>query len=284
MRIHHLNCGTMRPVGGTLLDGRPGLLRRSEMVCHCLLVESEAGLVLVETGLGTPSVTRPEQWLGRDFQLLTAPSRSAEQTAVAQIERLGFDPSDVRHIVLTHLDLDHAGGLVDFPAATVHVYATELDSMRARRTRADKQRYRQAHFAHGPRFRSYQVDGEPWFGFESVRELEGLDGDVVIVPLAGHTRGHAGVAVRSGQGWLLNAGDAYFWHGELDPAGPSMPPGLRLFEALVQTESRARRENQERLRTLVAEHGDEVSVFCAHDPIEFHRLCEPVGGIPRTDG
>ncbi|HZZ51087.1 MAG TPA: MBL fold metallo-hydrolase, partial [Pseudonocardia sp.] len=30
MRIHHLNCGTMRPVGGTLLDGRPGLLRRSE--------------------------------------------------------------------------------------------------------------------------------------------------------------------------------------------------------------------------------------------------------------
>jgi len=37
------------------------------------------------------------------------------------------DASDVRHIVLTHLGFDHAGGLDDFPAATVHLLRQESD-------------------------------------------------------------------------------------------------------------------------------------------------------------
>ncbi|WP_373317754.1 MBL fold metallo-hydrolase [Planotetraspora silvatica] len=28
---------------------------------------------------------------------------------------MGYDPADVRHIVVTHLDVDHCGGLPDFP-------------------------------------------------------------------------------------------------------------------------------------------------------------------------
>jgi glyoxylase-like metal-dependent hydrolase (beta-lactamase superfamily II) len=30
-------------------------------------------------------------------------------TAIRQLEQLGFDPRDVEHIVLSHLDFDHAG-------------------------------------------------------------------------------------------------------------------------------------------------------------------------------
>jgi glyoxylase-like metal-dependent hydrolase (beta-lactamase superfamily II) len=275
MRVHHLNCGTMRPPGGRLLDGRSGLLRRSELVCHCLLLETDSGLVLVETGMGTPAADRPKEWLGREFQLLTSPTLLATETAVAQIERLEFWPADVRHVVLTHLDLDHAGGLVDFPEATVHVYATELRALRSPKDRAERMRYRPAQFAHAPRFRPYEADGEQWFGFDAVRELDGLGPDVLIVPLTGHTRGHAGVAVRADEGWLLHAGDSYFFRGELDPE-PHLPLGLRLFETLVQTEKAARLANQERLRSLVREHGDEVSVFSAHDPVEYRRLAEPV--------
>ncbi len=37
------------------------------------------------------------------------------------MKRLGYSINDVRHIILTHLDLDHAGGLHDFPNAAVHV-------------------------------------------------------------------------------------------------------------------------------------------------------------------
>ena len=79
-------------------------------------------------------------------------------------------------------------------------------------------------------------------GFEAIRQLPGLPDDLLLVPLPGHSRGHTAVAVRaqpatgSGPQWLLHAGDAYFFHGEIDPAHPRTPPGLRLFQTVLQTD------------------------------------------------
>ena len=141
-----------------------------------------------------------------------------DQTALHQIRALGFDPADVRDIVLTHLDLDHAGGLIDFPQARVHVYAEELRALQSPRDAAERNRYRTVQFAHDPKWTSYSDTGEPWFGFGAVRQLAGLPDEILLIPLSGHTRGHAGVAVDTGNGWLLNAGDSYFFHGQVDPA------------------------------------------------------------------
>ncbi|WP_410648286.1 MBL fold metallo-hydrolase [Amycolatopsis sp. cmx-4-54] len=272
MRVHHLNCGTMRPVGGKLVDGRPGLFRRAELICHCLLLETGTGLVLVETGVGTPTVTRPIEWLGAGFVRLVHPDSDDDLSATTQIRKLGFDPADVRDVVLTHLDLDHAGGLVDFPQARVHVHDRELQALEKPVDRKEASRYRKVQFSHGPLWRSYRADGEPWFGFDAVRELEGVP-DVLIIPLAGHTRGHAGVAVDTGDGWLLNAGDAVFHGGELERK-PHIPPALGFFESYMQTEKTARLDNQRRLRELVSDNGDEVTVFAAHDATAFERLSQ----------
>ena len=58
----------------------------------------------------------------------------AEETAAHQIAALGYSLDEVRHIVLTHLDLDHAGGMADFPRAQVHVLAAEHNAaFKARR-------------------------------------------------------------------------------------------------------------------------------------------------------
>lgn len=271
IRVHHLNCGTLRPLGGRLIDGEPGYLRRAEMVCHCLLLETDTGLVLVETGVGSPAVDDAAAWLGRRFVRLTNPDTGHEETAVRQVARLGFDPADVRHIVVTHLDLDHAGGLVDFPHATVHVYAEELRAAERPATTQERFRYRTPQFAHGPHWAPHAARGEPWMGFDAVRPLDGLPPSVLLVPLAGHTRGHAGVAVDTGDGWLLHAGDAYFHPGELDAARPHCPPGLAVFEAAVQTERRARLHNQRRLRELARDHGDRVRLLSAHNAAEFRR-------------
>ncbi|AKA02160.1 MBL fold metallo-hydrolase [Streptomyces noursei] len=271
MRVHHLNAGTLRPIGGRLVDGEPGLFRRAEMVCHCLLLETDAGLVLVETGIGAQANRRPEEWLGRRFVRLTNPLLDAEEPVVRQIARLGHDPADVRHVVLTHLDLDHAGGLVDFPQATVHLYAEELRAAERPRSVRERNRYRTAQFAHRPTWAPYEGLGEPWWGFDAVRELDGLPPEILLVPLAGHTRGHAGVAVDTGDGWLLHAGDAYFHPGQLDPARPHCPPGLAVFESMMQTEKRARLHNQRRLRELARDHGDRVRIFSAHNAAEFRR-------------
>jgi len=266
MKIHHLNCGTMRPLGGRLIDGRGGFLHRAELVCHCLLVEAGDELVLIETGVGSPAVDRPAEWLGAGFIRLVGLSTSIHETAVEQVRKLGYRVEDVRHVILTHLDLDHAGGLVDFPHATVHVYDEELRSLRSPRDAAERLRYKKQQFAHGPQWSSYPVDGERWFGFDAVRDLKGLPPEILLVPLGGHTRGHAGVAVDTGDGWLLHAGDAFFHHGQIDPVRPHATPGLALFEAGVETVRGSRRRNHERLRDLVRAHGDEITVQSAHDP------------------
>ena len=58
MQVHHINCGTFCPVGGALMDGRSRGLR-GRLVCHCLLLETNDGLILVDTGLGLRDMQAP---------------------------------------------------------------------------------------------------------------------------------------------------------------------------------------------------------------------------------
>ena len=51
MRVHHLNCGLMAPLGGALFDG-VSAGPTAKLACHCLLIETGQGLVLVDTGFG----------------------------------------------------------------------------------------------------------------------------------------------------------------------------------------------------------------------------------------
>jgi glyoxylase-like metal-dependent hydrolase (beta-lactamase superfamily II) len=275
MRVHHLNCISTCPLGGRLMDGQTGsLIDRGQLSCHCLLLETEDGLVLVDTGFGLRDVADPPARLSRFFLMMVSPDFREEMTAVRQIERLGYRANDVRHIVLTHLDFDHAGGLDDFPDATVHLLHREREAAEAQQTWMDRQRFRPQQWSSRDRWKTYAgVDGgERWFGFQHVQAVAGLRDDVLLVPLPGHTFGHAGIAIRKGSGWLLQAGDAYFHHREMDWDRPWCTPGLRLYQTMLEKNRHARLDNQQRLRCLCKEHGSQIEVFCAHDVSEFERL------------
>ncbi|WP_194723704.1 MBL fold metallo-hydrolase [Noviherbaspirillum malthae] len=274
MRIHHLNCISSCPLGGKLMDGRtPTILQRGELCCHCLLIETEQGLVLVDTGFGLEDVHHPRTRLSHFFLALLSPDFREEMTALRQIQRLGFKAADVRHIVLTHLDFDHAGGLDDFPHAIVHMMQQERDDAMAQTTWLDRQRFRPQQWSSWNRWRVYRAGStDRWFGFECVRELTGLPPEILLVPLPGHTFGHAGVAVRTSDRWLLQAGDAYFYHREMSATDPWCTPGLRLYQTLMEKDRGARLANQERLRRLRHVHGGELELVCSHDPIEFERM------------
>jgi glyoxylase-like metal-dependent hydrolase (beta-lactamase superfamily II) len=268
MAIHHLNCGTLCPYGGKLVTGEGGF-GGAQICCHCLLIEAGEALVLVDTGLGTDDVARPHRRLGVPFTVAFRPQARRGETALEQLRGLGFDPADVAHIAITHLDLDHAGGLPDFPAAEVHVFAPERSAAVDPKLR-DRARYPAAHFAHGPRWVEHSVDGDRWFGFESVRVLPGVEPEVALIPLLGHSAGHSAIAVRDREGWVLHCGDAYFHHGEVS-SPPSCPPALRVFQTAMAADNSARVANQARLRELARDHGDEVRLFCSHDPVELER-------------
>lgn len=246
-----------------MLTGTGSLLGEAHLICHCLLIEGADGLVLVDTGFGLDDVRNPRQ-LGMAFGALVRPRPKAAEAAISQVQALGFQPSDVRHIITTHLDLDHAGGLPDFPEAEVHLLGAELDAAMSPSWR-DRPRYVAVHWAHGPRWVRHDAGGEPWHGFDSVRILPGSDAEILLIPLIGHTHGHTGVAIRDGERWLLHCGDAYFHHGEV-ATPPNGPPGIAAFAAFDQVDGAARRSNRDRLRELAARAGGEVDLICSHDP------------------
>ena len=275
MRLHHLNCGTCCPPGGRLFDGTTdGAL--GHIVCHCLLIEGADGLILIDTGLGWRDVHEPEQRLSKFFLNLNNIQLRPEETAVAQVRRLGFKPEDVRHIVITHLDFDHAGGIEDFPNATVHLTAREKEAADAQNGGAfvGTRRYRPQQWDEAEKWRLYPWGGgEPWYGFQAVRDLDGLPPEILLIPLEGHTWGHSGVAIKEdGAGWLFYAGDAYFYRGEIGDEAYRCPPGLRGYQKMMEVDRSARLENQKRIRQLSLDHGEELRIFCAHDAVEFELL------------
>ena len=281
MRVLHLNFGTLRPLGGRRVNGDRPPFRSARMVCHALLIESDRGLVLVDTGFGLEDVRRLKHlwssFRGSDAlrnrlrrkvvtALLLRARLDPDETAARQVSALGYSPSDVTDVVLTHLDSDHAGGLSDFPAARVHVDRVEHKAAMS----SGHPRYWSYHWAHGPDWVTYDAGGDRWFELEGARELEGLSG-MALIPLRGHSAGHCGVAVRGDGGSLLHAADTYFDHREIDATAPRSTPGLATFQKGIEFDAAARRESREKVRALAASHADEIDVFCSHDPVDLDR-------------
>ena len=271
MRIHHLNCGSLCPRGGRLFGASGGLLSPAPMCCHCLLIEGDDRLILVDAGLGVEDVNEPRR-LGFLFNAMVRPRLDVAETALRQVVDLGYRPSDVRHIVPTHLDLDHAGGLSDFPDAAVHVFAAELRAASHRSTLIERSRYRAVQISAVKKWAPVEEEGETWFGFSAVRAIPGTRDEVLLIPLPGHTRGHCGVAVRRADDWLIHCGDAYFHRSEIEPDGGPAPKGARLFESLINVDSKARLANQARLRDLARLAAGEVKLICSHDIAEFFAM------------
>lgn len=225
MTVHYLNaftCNARVPA-----HWRTGALT--------LLVETRDGLLLVDTGIGRDDYLHRPAILDV-FRVLTHVPLDPEEAVVRQVERLGYSPSDVRHIVLTHMHFDHCGGLPDFPDASVHVHRRELEAFFGRRRRWTDVGYVRRHVAHGPRFVPHQETGESWRGMPAIRLP--FDPEMWLVPTFGHTRGHCAVAVASDDGWLLHTGDADTLN--LDPVAPEWfkrlvlgphGPALREFRA-----------------------------------------------------
>jgi hypothetical protein len=257
MRVHHLNCGTMRPIGGRLVDGRGGFLHRAEMVCHCLLLETYAGLLLIETGPGSPAVQRPDEWLGRWFLRATKPVLDDRQTAASLVKKNSASPSKT-------------SGISCSPNST-STTPVDLSTFRMPRfTCTPKNVARSSNHATTPsapgiaRFSSRTTPSgavtETWANLirlhRGPRVRRAAAGNHADPAGRAHPRACRGRR-RHRRRLAAARHDAYFFHGEVDPVRPHCPPGLAMFEARLQTEKRPRLDNQRRLRKLVREHGEE---------------------------
>jgi len=172
----------------------------------CVLVESEQGLILVDTGLGTGDYLH-EPLILKTFKVATIVPLNPAETAIRQIKKLGFQPEDLNHIVLTHLHFDHAGGLPDFPRAKVHVHRREYEYFMSGKFRQWVDGgYNRRVLDHNPTVETYETAGSRWYDFDAIRLH--LEAEMYLIPLFGHSPGHCGVAIKTSDGWHFHVGDA----------------------------------------------------------------------------
>ena len=240
------------------------------MATHVIALEAEGApdgpIILIDASLSAAELANPRRLggLARVLRFRADPERAVE----ARLRARAIDPRRVTDIVLTHLDLDHAGGLADFPEARVHVHPTELAAARRRRTFGERLRYRPEQFGEA---RFAEVAEEP---SEVAPGVEGIaldlpapfGGDAVaLVPLFGHTRGHCGVLVTGADPPLLHVGDAYYARTER-----TQPPSwaFSMFRRSVHVDAREASRSLGRIAELEGSLSG-LRVVSTHDPTEF---------------
>ncbi len=189
-----VQAGTFQTDAGAIFGPVPRLLwerhvaeelthdHRLVQALNCLLVETPAGRVLVETGIGERADEK------------TRTSRRCEGEAILPtLRRAGFDPATVDLVAVSHLHFDHAGGLLAadgsraFPRARIVAQRSEWEIALGGNPRLVAS-YDQ------PELRLVRDWGtEGWVDGE--REV--LPG-VSVVPTGGHSAGHQAIVVRGG--------------------------------------------------------------------------------------
>lgn len=247
VNIHHLNCvRIVSPI--------------NDNVCgHCILVQENDQLILIDTGLGLADHQNPNERIGQQLAEMVGYRFSEDLTALRQIENLGLDPSNVTDCIISHMDNDHIGGLTDFPQATVHLGIEEFESFSS-----GNPRYLTLPLAHNPKVKTYGSSNEKWFGFEARKINTGTDTEIYLIPLFGHTSGHCGVALNANSKWIFYVADAYYMRIELND---NSHPVNHLAKMRAENDNQ-RIASLDKIRKLMNEH-PEIEVFGYHDIEEF---------------
>src|ERR671917_118279 len=129
VRIHPLLCGRSIAPPAYLLRESGRLAWLPIPIVAFLLEHPGAGLVLIDTGLHPSVAVKPAESLGRVGTLAFRDlDMDAGQALPAQLRGRGMDPARVGTVVMTHLHVDHASGISEFPAATFMVSRAEWDA------------------------------------------------------------------------------------------------------------------------------------------------------------
>ncbi len=239
--MHYLNCFTCSAY----------YIRAWQTGALCLLLETDRGLLLVDTGPGLEDYVRVPMMM-RAMALVTKMPMDPGEAAVRRVEDLGYDPKDVQDIILTHMHFDHCGGLPDFPQARVHVHRREYQAFAGLPRSFLDLAYVGRHMVHNPELVLYEHSAERWYEFDAIRLP--FTPEMWLIPLFGHTRGHCGVALRTEDGWHFHVGGAA-------SIGFSRTVPSWLTKSLVGP-------HEARIRAFRAAH-PEIVMTTSHMPLSF---------------
>jgi glyoxylase-like metal-dependent hydrolase (beta-lactamase superfamily II) len=169
-----------------------------------------AGNILVDTGLHPSIANDPRDNMGRLAGRYFALERGHD--APAQLRDRGISAAEVSVVILTHLHMDHASAISEFPNASFVVSAPEWKA--ATESPSLLRGYRPEHYDHGFEYWTVDYDSdliESYGPFGRSFDLFG-DGSVRLAFTPGHTLGHQSVILRLPRRDFVVCGDlAYNW-------------------------------------------------------------------------
>jgi len=220
VRVHPVTTGTaMYPEdafyhrGGRLaaLHSLGFRSKRVEIPIPAYIVEHPgAGVILIDTGFHASLAVDPKANLGPVLGRLFRPQMTTEDALPDQLRARGFDPKRVGLVVMTHLHVDHASGVAQFPDATFVVSQREWHS--ATEEKGLTAGYVRRQFDHAFDWRTVDFDGEEVNSFASFGRTLDLfgDGSVRLAYTPGHTLGHMSVVLKTASGEFLVAADSAY--------------------------------------------------------------------------
>ena len=221
VRVHPLTTGTiMYPVDALFTTGgRLAFLHflgfrseRVEIPIPCFLLEHPtAGPVLVDTGHHASMAVDPKGSYGPILGRGVGPHlrMGAGDALPDQLRKLGVEPEAIKLVVMTHLHIDHASGVAQFPGATFVVTARECAAATEGGLREG---YVSRQFDHAFDWRTIDFDGDEVSSYKSFGRTLDLfgDGSIRLAYTPGHTLGHMSVVVRTAGPEFLVVGDAAY--------------------------------------------------------------------------
>jgi N-acyl homoserine lactone hydrolase len=226
---------------------------------NAYVIEHADGLVLFDTGQDRASVTDagylPKGLAGLLNRRLARFDIAPDQTLAAQLASIGYDIADVHTAVLSHLHVDHVGGLPGLTHASIVTSRAErqtLDRPLAQLNGLMRDRI----LLPGLRWQliTPQPTDDPSLApFTAAHDLCG-DGSLILLPTPGHTPGSLSLLVRRpGSPPLLMVGDLTF---EVDLMEHEHVPGIGQHRQL--------RDSTRKINMIRARYPDLV-VLAAHD-------------------
>jgi N-acyl homoserine lactone hydrolase len=188
-----------------------------------LITHPAAGQILVDTSLHPSIAARPSENFGRLAARLAQPRVEPGRDLPAQLRDHGADPRAIRLVVMTHLHMDHASGISDFPSSTFILSDAEWRSATTG-SRPLLHGYRREHYDYAFDYRLIDFNHtvvESYSTFARTFDLLG-DGSIRLAFTPGHTLGHMCVILRLQERDFVIAGDAIYTMHQLE-GGPPQP-------------------------------------------------------------